>query len=62
LEAVAALQQLKQQLAQLEGLQQAFGPGRQRQLQQLLQLQLQQLLQLQQQQQEAEEQQQAAEH
>ncbi|KAF6260141.1 hypothetical protein COO60DRAFT_1637815 [Scenedesmus sp. NREL 46B-D3] len=36
-EAVAALQQLKQQLAHLEGLQQAFMPGRQRPLQQLLQ-------------------------
>ncbi|WIA36019.1 hypothetical protein OEZ86_007382 [Tetradesmus obliquus] len=36
LEAVAALQQLKQRLAHLEALQQAFTPGRERPLQQLL--------------------------
>jgi hypothetical protein len=36
LEAVAELQQLKQRLAHLEGLQQAFTPGRERPLQQLL--------------------------
>jgi hypothetical protein len=42
LEAVAELQRLKQRLAQLEGLQQAFAPGRERPLQQLLLLQQQQ--------------------
>jgi hypothetical protein len=49
LEAVAQLQQLKQRLAQLEGLQQAFAPGRERPLQQML-LQHQQQQQQQQQQ------------
>jgi hypothetical protein len=36
LEAVAELQRLKQRLAQLEGLQQAFAPGRERPLQTML--------------------------